>query len=246
VDPFKFTTIAHGNMSICNPVESSALDACLERLALEPGDRVIDIGCGKGEMLIRLAERFGVTGVGLDVNPEFLRLAKEEAERRAVGRVTFHLSDANSHEPPSGTFTAAICFGSTHALGDYKSAPGLLAKWVKPGGRLLIGEGYWRQKPDPEYLHLLGADGTEHGNHNDNIVAGVNAGLLPLFDRTSSVAEWDAYEDLYAQSVESYLDAKAQDPDTETMRQRIRTWRSGYLRWGRDTLGFGTYIFRKP
>jgi len=33
---------------------------------------------------------------------------------------------------------------------------------------------------------------------------------------------------------------------TDDVEQRIRTWRSGYLRWGRDTLGFGTYIFRKP
>ncbi|MDA1017867.1 MAG: hypothetical protein O3A00_25845 [Planctomycetota bacterium] len=59
-----------------------------------------------------------------------------------------------------------------------------------------------------------------------------------------SQSEWDDYEDQYAQNVEEFVRANEHDPDAEAMLQRIRPWRDAYLRWGRDTLGFGLYLFR--
>jgi SAM-dependent methyltransferase len=246
MDPFKFTTIAHRHMSVCNPIESSALDACLDILGVGSEGTVIDVGCGKGEILIRLAERHGTRGVGLDINPEFLRIAEAEARRRAPGRITFHLVEAMQFPVEPGSFAAAICLGSTHAYGDFKAAIRALIPLVRPGGCILLGEGYWRQEPGPGYLHLLGAMRDELDDHAANLAAGVEAGLSPLFDRTSTLAEWDAYEDLYARTVEEYLEAHPDDPDADALRHRVRTWRQGYLRWGRDTLGFGTYVFQKP
>ncbi|MCC6194158.1 MAG: class I SAM-dependent methyltransferase, partial [Burkholderiales bacterium] len=37
-----------------------------------------------------------------------------------------------------------------------------------------------------------------------------------------------------------------EDPDVPAMLERIRKWRDGYLRWGRDTLGFAVYLFYRP
>ena len=44
----------------------------------------------------------------------------------------------------------------------------------------------------------------------------------------------------------SHVRANPHDPDAQAMLERIRPWREAYLRWGRDTLGFGLYLFRLP
>jgi hypothetical protein len=46
--------------------------------------------------------------------------------------------------------------------------------------------------------------------------------------------------------MERYLDANPDDPDSGAMALRIRAWHDAYLRWGRDTLGFGFYVLLKP
>src|SRR5262245_21808242 len=203
MDPFKFTTIAHGHMAILNPVSPSGVSACLDALGPSKGDTVIDVGCGKGEMLIRLAEPHDIHGIGLDTHPAFRKIAEAEESRRVgPGRITFHLTEAGQYPVPPNSFAAAICFGSTHAFGDFKAALRSLAGWVRPKGRILIGDGYWKKEPDPGYLSLLGARRDELEDHAGNLALGTDAGLTPLFDRTTTLAEWDAYEDLYAQSVE--------------------------------------------
>lgn len=54
------------------------------------------------------------------------------------------------------------------------------------------------------------------------------------------------YEGLYCLSMESFVRDHPQDPDAAPFRERIRAWRDAYRRWGRDTLGFGYYLFCKP
>jgi hypothetical protein len=62
----------------------------------------------------------------------------------------------------------------------------------------------------------------------------------------ASPDEWDEYEWKYSRSIERYALEQPQDPDVPAMLERIRRWRDGYLRWGRDTLGFGVYLFHRP
>jgi len=246
LDRFKFTTIAHRHHALCNPVGDATLDACLDLLAVGSDDTVIDVGCGKGEVLVRLAERHHARGVGVDINPEFLRRAEEEAAARVRrGLLSFHLTEASRYPAPPGSFAAAICLGSTHSYGDYRSAVRSLSRLVRSGGRILIGEGYWRREPDSGYLQLLGADRDELNDHPRNVAVGIEAGLVPLFSQVSSVEEWDAYEGLYARTMGEYLEAHPEDPDADRLRSRMESWREGYLRWGRDTLGFGVYVFQK-
>ena len=63
---------------------------------------------------------------------------------------------------------------------------------------------------------------------------------------TASQDEWDDYEWKYCRSIERYAREQLDDPDNPWMLERIRRWRDGYLRWGRDTLGFGVYLFQGP
>ena len=246
MDPFKFTTIAHRNHVFCNPLGEQTVEHCLGLLGLAPEDRVIDVGCGKGEFLIRLVERTGARAVGVDRNPGFLREAAERAAARIPGgKLSLHLTDIAEFRAEAGSFAAALCIGSTHAYGDYPSTLRALSGLAPPGGRILVGEGYWKRDPDPEYLAFLGARAADCTDHAGNVAAGVEQGLVPLYTEVSSDADWDAYEDLYASTMGTYVAAHPEDPDANTLGERMRVWRSGYQRWGRDTLGFGVYLFQK-
>lgn len=281
LDRAKLTAIGHANHVICNPVGVDKVDCVLDLLDLPPGARVLDAGCGKAEILIRLIERRGdgvtgsarITGVGVDTNPRFLEEGRRAAANRVPagslelieGDVVAYLrsagegaeggrgrnagAGARGRDTAGGgsakLFDAAVCTGSTHAFGGYRQTLRALARAVHQGGEILIGEGYWKKDPDVGYLAAIGATRTEFTDHAGNVARGVEEGLVPLYTTVSSDEEWDRYEGLYLRAVERYVAAHPEDPDSSALRDHIRRWRDAYLEWGRDTLGFGLYLFRK-
>ena len=92
-DGMQYTTVGHRGMVICNPIGSDQLDEVIELIAPSPGrsGRAIDIGCGKGEFLIRLAERSGCAGLGIDPNGVF---ATPVLQRVCKAGRTIHLQIA--------------------------------------------------------------------------------------------------------------------------------------------------------
>jgi ubiquinone/menaquinone biosynthesis C-methylase UbiE len=246
MDPTRFTTIAHRDHAVLGPVAGEKLDCVLALLELAPGARVLDAGCGKAEALMRLAERCGIEGVGVDPNAEFLAEARAHAfDRGVAGQIRLHEGAMASFQAEPDSFDAALCIGATHAFGDHAAALAALRALVRPGGRILTGEPYWRRKPDAGYLKALGAKAKDHGEHADNVAAGVKAGLVPLYSAAASEDDFDHYEGLYARAVETWCLEHPSDPDVPAARERIRAWREAYLRWGRDTLGFGLYLFQR-
>ena len=59
IDGPRASAIGHGEMPFHNPISESAVDTLIGLLPLGAGDRALDVGCGRGELLIRLAERLG-------------------------------------------------------------------------------------------------------------------------------------------------------------------------------------------
>ena len=243
----KLTTIAHADHLFFNPISSQKVDRILGLLEVTAGSRVLDVGCGKGEMLVRLIERFGVSALGVDPNGSFLGEARARAAERlgpAATRLELREEEISRATIEARSFDAGLCVGSTHAFGDYDDTLRALRRAVRPGGTILVGEGYWKRDPDPGYLSVLGASPGEFTDHAGNVARGAAQGLVPLYSATSSDEEWDEYEGLYVRAVELYAERHPADPDSEAMRQRIRLWRDAYLRWGRTTLGFALYLFR--
>ena len=64
MDIWKFYSVTHGHHVICNPTSIAKVDELIGLLKLTPVSAVLDIACGKGEILTRLAERYKVSGVG--------------------------------------------------------------------------------------------------------------------------------------------------------------------------------------
>jgi len=245
VDPARFSSVGHGGMAIWNPVGEAALDALLGRLPLPPSPRVLDVGCGTGTLLARLAERRGASGVGVDRSPFAAAPARATAAGFG-GRIEIREEAFDATRFAGGSFDLVACVGSSHAVGDAAAALRALTPLVRPGGLLLLGEGFWERDPDPGYLSFLEARREDYRDFAGTGAMGAEAGLVLLEGLACSREEWDRYEGEYAANVERFVAEHPADPDAAAMLERIRPWREAYLRWGRTTLGFGLFLYRRP
>lgn len=247
MNPFRLTTLAHEDHLFCSPMSPTRADELVELLELAPSSRVLDVGCGKAEFLLRAVQRYGAAGVGVDPNGEFLHAARAKAQARGLGdRLQWHEARAADVALEPASFDLALCFGSSHAFGRFEQALASLAALVRPGGQVLMADPYWRKEPAPDFLAFLGAKAETHLTHAGNEAAGLAAGLVPLYSCVSNADEWDHYEGLFCRAVERFARDHPQDPDALPFRERIRAWRDCYRRWSRDTLGFGFYLYSKP
>ena len=65
MDRAEASRIAHGELRLWNPLSEAALDEAIALLEPPPGARVLDVACGRAEVLRRVAERFDVEADGL-------------------------------------------------------------------------------------------------------------------------------------------------------------------------------------
>ena len=247
---FRFSTIAHAGRALLGPLSAESVEALLARIDLQPpgGGRpaVLDVGCGKGEILVRAMRRFGATGTGVDPNAAFLA----EAGARAAGvalqnDIDLRCATLAEADVAPGAFELAICTGATHAFGDLEAALAGLAGLVRGHGWALLGHGYWQREPAVEYLAAFGGSASELAPLEATLGAAAASGWTLAAHHVSTQAEWDDYELAYAATVRTWLGAHPDDPDAPAFRARIETWSAAYDRWGRGTMGFVTLLLRR-
>ncbi|MEM8863783.1 MAG: class I SAM-dependent methyltransferase, partial [Chloroflexota bacterium] len=189
----------------------------------------------------------GASAVGIDINPDLITQAQQKADKRLPNAsIEFRTADALDGLP-GPPFDVAICIGSTHAFGQgeqaYPNALMALQKAVRPNSKFLIGETYWKQHPDHEYVEFIGDPVGIYNSHAENVSQAETMGLIPLYALTANQDEWDDFEWSHLMRIEQNAFGKRDDPAVMEAIDRGRRWRDGYLRWGRDTMGFGFYLF---
>jgi len=247
MDRNKFSHIGHAHHTFYNPISESKVERILNLVKLNPLDKVVDIGSGKCEILIRLIEKYNIVGTGIELYEGFIKEAQQNAAGRIRGESLILINkDAKKavSDIDDSQYNMGICIGSTHALGGLEATIKELKKCVRNGGYIAIGEGYWKVKPSCEYLNALDSDESEFNSHYGNIKMAEELGLISLWSIAASEDDWDEYECLYSMSIENYCYDNPKDEDYQEMLDKIREWRKTYFSMGRDTLGFGLYLFR--
>ncbi len=252
-DPFRYTTIAHAGRAMLGPLGVAAADALIEAAAerIESGAKaaacsVLDIGAGKGELLVRAMLRLNARGIGVDPNGAFLAEARAHADAAGVGdRLTLIPSVFESLLAGPRPHELVLCTGATHAFGDYAPALAALPRFIAAGGCAMVGVGYWRQKPAAEYLAGFGGREDEMLPLEGTLQAARDHGWNVVAFHESSHDEWDAYELGYAANMRAWVAANPHDPDAPAFAARVESWAAGYQRWGRDTMGFVTIVLAR-
>ncbi len=247
MDTWKFFDITHREHTICNPSSLEKYQQLIDLLRLPPAARVLELAMGKGEFIIRLAERYGVHGVGVDLSPYCVRDARARLAERASGAdITFLEMDGADYRPDEPeSFDLTVCMGASWIFDGHEGTLTALRSMTRPGGRIIVGEPYWRQEPHPDYLKSAGFERAHFGTHYDNVVTGLELGLTLLYTIVSTFDEWDRYEGLRWYAAEAYALADPNDPDVPELLERTRQEERDYLRWGRDTTGWALYLFGK-
>lgn len=113
----------------------------LSLAGIEPGQRVLDVGCGTGTQTVAIARAVGTGGAvtGVDVAPEMLAVARRKAARAGVA-VEFHPAEASALPFPDRSFDRVLMCMAMHMVPEAERAAcvGELARVLAPGGRLAL------------------------------------------------------------------------------------------------------------
>lgn len=244
-DPTVISAIAHRYHTYCSPLNLQRVKDLVELLRLPRSGHVLDAGCGKGELLIRIAERYRVTGIGFDLAVRLINAGRRKAMQVTPELVDLRVGDVRAYEVAPESLALAICVGSTHIYGGFSETLHALRALVQPGGYVLAGELFWEHEPAPELLSDLGMTQDAHTDYAGLVRCGIDHDLIPLYCMTSSPEDWEHYEWLYVYALERYAVEHPEDPLCHAVQAQARRVRDRYLRWGRDTFGFALCLFQR-
>lgn len=173
-------------------------DLVVDRLAVGPGSRVLDAGCGVGGPAVKLAAATGAEVVGITVSREQIAKATAHAEAKGLaGKVAFQYADATELPFEEGTFDAVFGLESIMHM-DRPTALRQFARVLRPGGRLVLTDEVLRA-PIP----------AERGQDDEALAGYLNANAIRSLARsqdypgllTDAGLEPEAVTDITAQTV---------------------------------------------
>ncbi|NWF68376.1 MAG: class I SAM-dependent methyltransferase [Chloroflexi bacterium] len=240
----RFHEIAETNHRILNPITEAQLLRLGELCHASSSTRLLDLACGKGEMLCQWALHYGVIGVGVDISPVFIAAARARGFDLAVwDKVSWVEAAAAEYPAEHHQFDIVSCLGATWIGGGLLGTLALMRVALnKAGGTLLIGEPYWLETPPAEAYTAL-----EIQPDTFTTLEGTQARLksagAEIKDILLATPEgWDAYVNERAQAVAHWLETRAADADAAALRDWDERERRAYQQYERPYLGWGVFV----
>ncbi|WP_030753670.1 cyclopropane-fatty-acyl-phospholipid synthase family protein [Streptomyces griseus] len=234
-----------GSLTFHGPLSEDRAASLVRRIAASGPADVLDIGCGWGELLLRVLDAVpGAKGTGIDINAEDLARGRAlAAERGLADRAVF--VEESARGTGRGPVDAVLCLGSSQALCDpelpHDPAEVLreLRRLVRPGGVVVLGEGFWERTPTEAELARMwpGARADDHLPLGGLVDLALGAGFRPAWIESAGREEWETFESGYRYDTELWLAAHPDHPLAAETRERVDRQRSGWLNGYRGVLG---------
>jgi cyclopropane fatty-acyl-phospholipid synthase-like methyltransferase len=240
-----FTPI-HRDLTFLSPLSEARAARLVAFLAEDQPSTALDVGCGWGELLLRLLEAAPATrGLGLDLDEEALGGARRNAVGRGLSeRATFEARDAREVD---GTFGAVTCIGASQIWGpptedaqplDYSAALTALRQLLPRGGRLVYGEGVWSAPPTPAATAPLAGRDDEYVPLATLVALAEANGFAVMAAHEADLDEWDTFESGFTAGYARWLaEHDADDPEAEEVRGLAARQHAAYFGGYRGILG---------
>jgi SAM-dependent methyltransferase len=241
--PFVIRESTHRIHNALTPDKLARLGA---GLLLRPGQTVLDLACGSGELLCTWARDHGTTGTGVDVSSVFVERARQRAVELGVAeRVRFVHADASGHVADRPVDVAA-CLGATWIGGGLLGTVDLLSRSVRDGGLVLVGEPYWVRVPASDDLARAchARDGDEWTTLPDLLSLVRDHGLDVVQMLLAGPDDWDAYHGLQWLNLRRWLDANPADELWPQLRAELDRAAADHL-VAREHLGWGVFALMR-
>ena len=242
MDRFELYNISEQFMELINPLSPEKVITIGEFLRLKKGSRIIDFGCGFGEVLVLWAESFGIEGVGIDIREYVCERAEKKVKERGLSdRIEIVCCKGDEYSFENGAYDVAACFGASFIWGGFRPTILGMKNVIHPNGKLVIGEPYWIKEPVP----------LEYKNKNENESIHSEIELLKIAREEgydfeylvrSSQDDWDRYEASNWYSLTQWLADNPDHPEKKEVIDWMHDMQDEYLRYGREYCGFAVYI----
>ncbi|MBK0869856.1 MULTISPECIES: cyclopropane-fatty-acyl-phospholipid synthase family protein [unclassified Saccharopolyspora] len=215
----EYVAIAESGHEVQNPTSPAKLGEVAEHLEIGAGDRVLDVGSGRGFWAVELA-KLGADVVGLEINADFTAAAEQRAAAAGVRqRLRTVLGPAAEFEPEPGASTVGSCLGASFAFGGYRQALEWLAGALADGGRLAIGE-----------LHSLDdSAGDELPSLSELVHIAEELDFEVTGLVSASTDDWDRYESQHWKNVLDWAKRNPEHPERDSVLADSRRFRNDYL-----------------
>jgi SAM-dependent methyltransferase len=242
----RFHEIAEAGHRIQSPITDEQLLLLAEMCHVNSSTRLLDLACGKGELLCQWALHHGVIGVGVDISPVFIAAARHRGFDLAVwDKVTWVEGDAADYPTDFHQFDVVSCLGASWIGGSLAGTIDLMRVALHDaGGTLIIGEPYWNELPPDDAYAALGVE-RDTFDTLDGTKARFKAAGVELVDMLLATHEgWDSYMDKQFKAVARWLDNNPDDSDADALREWIDNARTSYNKYGRYYMGWGIFVLR--
>ncbi|WP_017568967.1 SAM-dependent methyltransferase [Nocardiopsis halotolerans] len=207
------------------------------------GRRVVDIGCGWAELLLRALESEPTaTGLGIDLGREAIEHGRANARARGLDeRVELVVGDVGAW---SGAHADVVVNnGASHVWGGDPvehtvNALEAVSAMLAPGGRFLFGECFWLREPtEGELAAMRDVPRAQYRFLPDLVDLALSHGFRLRALSQASLEEWDDFESRHARGWEEWLLDHPDSPDAAEVRARADRHREFRVRGARSTIG---------
>lgn len=228
--------IVERHHDVMNPCSVDKVRLVGQRMGLDRGASVLDLGAGTAGPAVLFADSFGCRVTAIENHERFVTAGKKCAATRGVSDlVSYVLKDGAAYDLGRERYDAALCLGATWILGGFAKTARRLREVVREGGHVAIGDVFRKPGISPAYDVDLTLEGLIESMRSE--------GLRPITVVVASEDDWTDYVSRQLLALADWLDDNPAHPEAKSLADLSSQWYGDRAEW--RTLGWAIVVGRR-